>query len=62
MDHKRIGRPREVDEGKRTSMFISVDDLEVLNEIGRGNRSKGLRMLIEKYREAAARVQEKNAA
>jgi len=61
-EQKKRGRPRLIDRPIRTSIIISEADLAALHEIGRGNISLAIRLLVEKYRQALARVEEKNAA
>ena len=59
---KKRGRPRLIEASVRTSIILSAKDIAVLNEIGQGNTSLGIRRLVEKYRQAVARVEEKTAA
>ena len=62
IEQKKRGRPRLIDRPVRTSIIISEEDLAKLNEIGRGNISLAIRLLVDKYRQALARIEEKNAA
>ena len=61
-EQKKRGRPRLIDRPTRTTIIISEKDLAILNDIGRGNVSLAIRLLVDKYLQALARVEEKNAA
>lgn len=56
------GRPVVFPEDRLTTIRLAPADREILSMIGQGNMSEGIRRLVEKYRQALARIEEKNAA
>jgi hypothetical protein len=54
------GRPVVYPDDRMTTIRLAPADRQVLEDIGQGNVSEGIRRLAEKYRQALARVEEKN--
>jgi hypothetical protein len=46
------GRPAELEDGKRTNVYLDSDAVEVAKQVGDGNLSLGLRRALEKLRPA----------
>lgn len=44
------GRPTELEDGKRTNVYLDSDAVEVAKQVGDGNLSLGVRRALEKFR------------
>lgn len=63
MQKKKWGRQPVFGERRLTTLQLSPEDREVLDRIGDGNMSEGVRRLVDGYRQQSlTRIEEKNAA